>query len=447
MTMTVNKKYNRHQVIISLALVLVISFLLMYPLPQAYATTYTENSPEVIANREKIDQIQKEIAQAQEQRKALESEIDDASASASEIQDQVNALQTEVNAYQKQIDALNKQINLLNSQITETEKSITETEAQIATQEEKISETRQVLGERIRAMYMAGNVSSVELILEADSFENLLTRLELVAQISKHDNAIIEELKDAISKLEKMKSELEEKKTSLEADKKEIEASKADVVAMQNEVKAAKSAVDAKLKKIERYLNSLENSDKQLAALQAKAEAQREAYEKEIEYMLNGHSQGNGSASLIWPVPYSSSYISSGFGPRSLGSSSIHYGLDITMPGADSWDKKIIAAGSGTVLIATNSCSHNYRKNYNCGCNGGYGRYVVIDHGNGVLAWYGHMASVSVSVGQTVSQGQTIGYMGCTGYSTGPHLHFEIRVGSGSRASTAVNPLKYVSKP
>lgn len=445
-----NKIHSMYKKLVSFSLVFVMVFFAAVPMPVAYAAKkVSENDPQIVEMREEIDDLEQKAEEAKAQREQLEGEIDEVSASAEQIQKQVNALQNEVDAYQNQINAINKQIKLLDSQIASTEKSIKETESKMADQEKQIAETQELLGQRIRAMYISGNVSTIEIILEADSFVNLLTRLELVSQVSKHDNQIVQDLKDQIAGLEAMKKDLEKKKTLLEANKKEIETSKASLVEAQNEVKKARNEVNAKLIILESYLNKLDKQDAQLEAIERQAEAQMADYNDRIYRLINGiASTGDGSAKLIWPVPYSSSYISSSFGTRTInGKTSTHYGLDITMPGADSWDKRIISAGDGVVLTATNACSHNYRKHYNCGCNGGYGRYVIIDHGNGVLAWYAHMASVTVSSGQKVSQGDTIGYMGCTGYSTGPHLHFEIRVGSGSRQNTAVNPLNYVSRP
>ena len=446
--MTTNRVHSRAKSVISLLMVFVFIIVGVASVP-AYAKKYEETDPEIVKLREEIESLKKDAANARQQREKLEGEINDVSASAMEVQEEVDALQAEVDAYQSQINALNKQINLLDNQITEIENSIKETEEKVSDQEKKIKETQKLLGERIRAMYMSGNVSSIELILEADSFESLLTRLELVSQVSKHDNKIVDDLKNEIKEMEDLKTSLEKQKDTLTENKKEIESSKADVVASQNEIKTLKASVDAKLNKLEGYLSTLNKQDSQLAKLEQQAEAQQAAYSYKIDQMLAGTaSQGSGSASLIWPVPYSSSYISSGYGRRSgVGVGDFHYGIDITMPGADSNDKKIIAAGDGKVLIASSACGHNYRKNYNCGCNYGFGNYVVIDHGDGVRAYYAHLSYVNVSVGQTVSQGQTIGYMGCTGYSTGWHLHFEIRVGTGSQSQTARNPLNYVSKP
>ena len=99
----------------------------------------------------------------------------------------------------------------------------------------------------------------------------------------------------------------------------------------------------------------------------------------------------------------------------------------------------VVAAADGTVVATNSSCTHNWGKSYSCGCGGGYGNYVIIQHDGTYSTLYGHMASVSVSVGQSVSAGQTIGYVGSTGFSTGFHLHFEVRVNG-----TKVDPMKYL---
>ena len=117
--------------------------------------------------------------------------------------------------------------------------------------------------------------------------------------------------------------------------------------------------------------------------------------------------------------------ITSGYGPRSLDN---HKGVDITSGGSGSiMGRQIVAVADGIVASVNNSCTHNYGKSGSCGCGGGYGNYVVILHSDGTYATlYGHMSSAVVQVGQSVTQGQTIGYGGTTGWSTGPHLHFEV---------------------
>ena len=140
----------------------------------------------------------------------------------------------------------------------------------------------------------------------------------------------------------------------------------------------------------------------------------------------------SGGGGFAWPCPgyYT---ISSTYGNRW---GTTHGAIDIAGGNAGA---AIVASKSGTVVRVVTGCTHNYAKSSSCGCGGGYGNYVIIQHDGTYSTLYGHMASVAVSVGQTVSQGQTIGYVGSTGFSTGFHLHFEVRV-NGAK----VDPMKYL---
>lgn len=152
----------------------------------------------------------------------------------------------------------------------------------------------------------------------------------------------------------------------------------------------------------------------------------------------NGNSSSDssyvpsGSTNFAWPCPgyYT---ISSGFGSRW---GTTHGAIDIAGGNAGA---AVVASRGGTVVRVVSGCSHNYPKNSSCGCGGGYGNYVIIQHDGTYSTLYGHLASVSVSAGQTISQGQTVGYVGSTGFSTGFHLHFEVRV-NGAK----VDPMQYL---
>lgn len=134
-----------------------------------------------------------------------------------------------------------------------------------------------------------------------------------------------------------------------------------------------------------------------------------------------------------WPCPdfYT---LTSGFGPRW---GTHHSGIDISSGGITG--ASVVASMSGTVIYVNSGCTHDYGKSSSCGCGGGYGNYVIVQHSNGYSTLYAHMSSVAVSNGQSVSQGQTLGYVGSTGFSTGAHLHFEVRV-NGNR----VDPEEYL---
>ncbi|MBP0967038.1 MAG: M23 family metallopeptidase, partial [Oscillospiraceae bacterium] len=143
-----------------------------------------------------------------------------------------------------------------------------------------------------------------------------------------------------------------------------------------------------------------------------------------------------------WPAP-GYYHISSGFGPRW---GTHHSGIDICGSNSLIAGAAACAAASGTVIAAQGGCTHNYGKDLNkwtCHCNYGYGNYIILDHGNGLYTLYAHLASFTVSVGQTVTVGQQIGVIGSTGDSTGAHLHFEVRKGANT-ANNRVDPELYL---
>lgn len=422
---------------LSLLLAIATTVLMALPAP-AYLQASAADKSEV---SQKIADLDEKIAASQEKIAENEAKKKEAKQNADTIQESVDLLQSQINAYNSKIDVLNGQISNLNKNITSTQKKIAKTQADMAVQKEEIAQTQSLYADRLRAMYITGNVTNLEILLEADNFRDFLNRLEMLSRISKHDNAIIKQLQDEIRVYEEEEASLKKNEEKLEAAKNEIESSKT----MQQEAKAqvvgAKSDLDQKVNTLENYISGLDENSEELNNYIAKARAQQQAYMNQVNANLAvTASTGNGaySGTFIWPVAGGGTYVSSGYGSRW---GSFHYGIDIT---SGSGNNPIVAAAAGRVTISSNACSHNYRKDYNCGCNGGYGNYVVIDHGNGLLTYYGHMSHASVGVGTYVQQGQQIGNMGCTGYSTGPHLHFEVRVNDGtSRSVAARNPMNY----
>ena len=391
----------------SLLLAFAVMALLAIPTPagiQAYAADS--------AVSQKIADLDEKIAASQEKIKENEAKKKEAQQNADTIQESVDLLQSQINAYNSKIDVLNSQISTLNKDLTSTQQKIAQTEADMAVQKEQIAATQSLYADRLRAMYVTGNVSNLEILLEADNFRDFLNRLEMLTRISKHDNEIIKTLQDEIAVFEQTEATLKQSEQKLVSDKEQIENSKAMQQEAKSQVVSAKSDLDSKVNTLQTYISGLDENSEELNNYIAKARAQQQAYMNQVNANLAvTASTGNGaySGTFIWPVAASGTYVSSGYGSRW---GTFHYGIDIT-------------GGGG-------------------GCNGGYGNYVVIDHGNGLLTYYGHMSRAIVSAGTYVQQGQTIGYMGSTGYSTGPHLHFEVRVNDGtSRSVAARNPMNY----
>ena len=346
------------------------------------------------------DQI-KELERKQE---AIKSQIAD-------LQDDIDEQEKYRDALQEQIDNLQDQIDIYNEQITEHEKSIKENKQKQKDIEAEIETKKDLFLERIRALYISGSGnSSISILLGADNFSNYLYQDQLYESITKYDNKVMDDLRDDITELEAVKAESAKKIES-------VNAIKSDVVAKQAELSKSQQKYIDVINKLEGKQSSLEGT---LDEYQEKIDDLEDLIEKEAEQAR----QESISSNIKWPCP-NYYYITSRFGPR-WGRN--HNGIDIA--GSAIYGKPIIAAADGQVTLSS----------YN---GGGYGNYVMINHGNdssgdNYVTLYAHMSSKAASVGQWVSAGDIIGYVGSTGYSTGPHLHFEIRVNGSPR-----NPLNW----
>lgn len=379
-----------------------------------------------------VNEIKNQIGDIDKQIKESQSKLNEINKDKSKTKNSIDLLLKEVNVLNDQIESYDKKISLLNKSINELNGKIEIIQTQVQLQKEDINEVKDALSERLRAMYMAGETSSIEILMSSDSFETFLTRIELVQSVSKHDRKLIDDLQDKVDELKDSEKSLRDNKIQIQADKDSVSAAK-------EQRMPKKRLLDSKITQFNREYNKLKDQSNQQLAIKRNLESQRNAFEAQIDYLLNGNmSTGTGSGSLIWPVPYSNCRISSPYGMRDLyhnGKPKLHAGIDITHANAGHtkgpFTLRVVAAASGVVRISLE------------GWNGGYGNYIVIDHGNGLSTRYGHLYTRYVSKGQRVSKGQQIGIMGNTGHSTGAHLHFEVRIND-----KPTNPVpKYVTIP
>ena len=370
-----------------------------------------------------------------------------------------DTLLDQISTLQDQIDTYNSQIESLDGQIVDAQNAIADKDADIQ------ADTA-LLKERLRALYMAGEATNLEILLSADSMVDLADKTEALRMVTEHDTALIDNLRDEMA-------EIQDEKDFIEQSREDAANARTAVQEKQKELKGLEEEAQAVIDDMASQESSLESESQRLAEEEAAAAdaidqwiaeynesqrraqiaAQQEADRKKAEQQAaqqqanstpsssnntssnssdtsndagedtpsGGQSYGTGS--LRWPVPSCTS-ISSGFGSRW---GTTHKGIDIPA----SYGSAIVAADSGTVIQAGYGISGS---GY-----GGYGNVVAIDHGNGIITLYAHMSSVATSAGATVAKGQTIGYVGSTGNSTGNHCHFEVRVNG-----TAVDPLGYV---
>lgn len=324
----------------------------------------------------------------------------------------------------EKIEVTAKEIQNTEEQIAGYADLIAQSERELAEAEQKEAEQYDLFCKRVRAMEKQGKLTYWSVLFRATSFSDLLGRLDIINEIMRSDQRIMDRLKA-------LQVEIEERKAGLETQKKESEAVKAQLVKKKSSLdRERKEAIDlvnqinANEKEYSSTLQALdreeENVQSQIVALSKKLAEEEAARQQAAGKPVTPTALGG----YIWPVP--SRKVTSPFGkrpsPGGIGSRN-HKGVDI---GGVGYNTPVKAAKAGTVIVSKYSSS--------------YGNYVSVSHGSGNTTLYAHMSSRNVKVGDKVNQGDVLGITGSTGHSTGAHLHFEITE-NGQR----VNPLNYLT--
>ena len=357
----------------------------------------------------------------------LKSEASSLDAEKKELQEKLDALADDKSEainrkilLDQQIANTSAQIQNVEAQISQYAALITQTQAELVEAQEKEEAQYELFCSRVRAMEERGTISYWSVLFKADSFTDLLSRLDIINEIMDSDQAVIDEL-EALQAIETKMSELETSKA-------EEEKAKAELVSKKNELDSQRKEANAVIQELSSNENETEAALSELQAQQDAlwAEAQRLSDQLVAQQAANGQSTESNPGGYIWPVD--SRYITSTMGgrtsPGGIGSTN-HKGTDIGRVG---YTSSVYASKAGTVIVSQYSSS--------------YGNYVVISHGSGNTTLYAHMSSRKVSVGQYVNQGDVIGITGSTGNSTGPHLHFEV-----TENGVRVNPLSHGAEP
>ena len=389
-----------------------------------------------------IDEAQRKKDELVAQRQASQEKIDKLKEQQASVLEQKAALD-ERNEYAKQQLALvQEQIDMYSEMIAEKKKEV---EAAKNREEEQLERYRT----RVRAMEENGGYNILTLVFNAESFTALLTSLDDIGEIMESDRRLEDEYIAARQEHERVQAEYEEEKAGLEAKQAELEEEKVELEGLLAEADQLLKELEKDIEKAIREYEIAEAARAAAAAELSNLVAELNRQNQEIANANNNNnanaggnagstggntgntgSSGNGglisagsegvqgTGSLVWPVPCSHT-VTSRFGPRThpiTGKYTNHNGMDIDGYGHDGYP--IVACDAGVVVAAKWSDS--------------YGNYVMIDHGNGMQTLYAHMSGMAVKYGDTVTQGQTIGYLGSTGWSTGTHCHLEVYV-NGSR--------------
>lgn len=327
------------------------------------------------------------------------------------------------------LEALGEELSKLSEDIGAKEAQIEKTQAELSDAEETAEEQYESMKLRIKYMYEKGDSTYVDLLMEAKSLSELMNKAEYISKISEYDREKLDEYEETTKQIAQAKETLETEREELLNLQAQTEAKQNSVeelmAAKQAEIKSMESKILVAENEVSEYEKDLKEQEASIKAIEAELKRQEEEAKKKAETSGKTYkTQSIGDIKFIWPCP-ASSRITSKFGSRTsptAGASSNHKGIDIgASTGSD-----IIAAAAGEVVISTYSYSA--------------GNYVMINHGGGVYTVYMHASKLLCKVGDTVKQGQVIAKVGSTGYSTGPHLHFGVRLNG-----TYVDPSQYVS--
>ena len=388
--------------------------------------------------KQELNDLKAERQEIKDQISDLEGQIDENMGEIEKIITKKNAIDQEIALLYQQMDNINKQITAYGLLIADKQDELDEAKARYTELNEKNKE-------RIRAMEENGKLSYWSVLFEANSFSDLLDRLQMVEEIAKADQRRLAELRDASKAVEEAQATLNAEKTELEETRAELDVLEADLEVKRQEADAILVELNAKDDSLEDLLEQQHDADEELQKQIAKAEKEyndqkkkEEEEERKKQEALQQQQQqqqpqqqpstkpdSTVTAGIKWTKPCTYRYLSSPYGYRVhpvYGTWKFHSGVDLAGPQGT----PIVATRSGTVTAASYSSGNGY--------------YVSINHGDGFSSSYLHMTHYVVSKGQKVSAGQVIGYMGSTGISTGPHLHFSIYYNGNT-----VNPADYIN--
>ncbi|WP_096269444.1 murein hydrolase activator EnvC family protein [Paucisalibacillus globulus] len=424
--------------------------------------------------KQEIEELEKEQLELGDQKKEIQSnkseteeKIEENLNEQASVQSQIDSINQQLNdtkasitAKQGEIDTTNKEINELTAKIEELTNQIEQLKEEIEVLMERITDREELLTERLRTIQKSGGaLRYLEVILGSKSFSDFISRTAAVNIMMEQDKAILESLAKDKKEVENKKLAVESNKKDIEAKRKDVEDKKVALEGQKSELVALESQLDEQMAKrqsllaqleeeqhhLEQYVITLEDEQRFLAQQEEAAKKAQQIAEQQLAALAkkkedtssntNASSPNAGTGNFIWPA---SGSRTSNFGWRVhpiYFTKNYHGGVDIGAPQGT----PIYSSGAGVGVVSTAEYHNSY---------GNHVMIVNIIDGQTYVTNYAHMSSIAVSPGQQVEQGQVIGYVGSTGDSTGPHLHFEIHLnryrGVNPATTSAVNPINYL---
>jgi murein DD-endopeptidase MepM/ murein hydrolase activator NlpD len=392
------KKINKNTVIrlliFLLMLTIMASSVVIVPRHNLYAQTLEEELVQIKKEREEAN---KKIGEVEKQRQAYLK--------------QVNDVETQLLASLSQLDDLNTKLAEAKSDIDKTTIELVLKEQELNKIEGELDGKIAILNRRVASIYKNRDSNVLEILLKAEDFIEFISRLKLMNLIAQQDTEIIKEIKD------KRTSNLTIKKAILDLREKQKDR-QTEVANLVSQAEKKQAEVEGIYSEKSNLLSNTTANKNALVYMQKDLEIR----EAEITRILESYKYGNAPGDkFMWPV---AGRIASGFGMRRhpiLGTMRMHAGIDLIAPSG----ALVKAADGGQIIQA--------------GYDGAYGYSIVVYHGGGFATWYAHLSRILVAVGQNVSRGEVIGLVGATGWATGPHLHFEVRINGAAQ-----NPLGFL---
>lgn len=366
---------------------LLILLILSLTVVQAYAGKMDDLKKQQKNTNQKITDTKNQI-------KTLEKKTEDVSKQIRDLDLKVDDATTELEIVEVELVTLGHDIDRTTIELEEAE--------------EALDDRKDTFNQRLRVMYMNGNVGYLELLLTSKNVKDFLNRKDMIQSITDHDTELINFMKEQKDIVDNKKNELQGQRASIEVTKSKLESRRNDLIKVTREKEILMSTLEKDIKAAEIAYDKANEEAKDLSAKILKLQQETGPYS---------------GGKMKWPVP-SSGRITSYFGYRIhpiFKSKKLHTGIDIGAPTGSS----VVAASDGKVIYSD--------------WLGSYGKAVMLDHGGGIVTLYGHNSSLTVKVGQRVERGNTIAKIGSTGNSTGPHLHFEVR-----KNGAYVDPLPWV---
>ncbi|MBD7913008.1 MULTISPECIES: peptidoglycan DD-metalloendopeptidase family protein [Clostridium] len=401
-----------------------------------YAAGTSSLQDKMNKNNQQIDALEKQEKGVQDQKANEEKNLDDVMKKVNAKSAELAEANKKVQSFQSKIDELQSNISNYQSSINANNEEIKLKELLIKDNEEEIIEREKMLDDRLRSYYK-NNMSSqiIHVIAKSGSISEMINTISTISKLMSMDSKLMKEVKEIKEALEKEKVTLQKKVDNLNEESLKVEALKNEQVNAQKEFILEKNKYETEMNELknledakQKVVNSLSSEEKALQEKIGDLNDFNEGLQKQIDEFfnnINGNSNVDNKISngegFLKPA---NGAVTSPYGPRVhpiFGTNGFHTGVDFGAPNNSS----IYASKSGRIVFA--------------GVQSGYGNTVIIDHGGGVQTLYAHCSSILVSYGQNVARGQVVAKVGSTGNSTGPHLHFEVRI-NGKHT----NPMQYL---